>query len=369
MKLESPPFPPAEATQVSFGLPKVLSGGGSLSFEELQQEVGSNREELRGNLAKQGALLFRDCGIRGVADFHSLMDALKIPRGSADLFFGEVMRETTSFNTMQPTLMPPDFMIGPHNETAFWYRQPEFIAFYCEDTKCAYGQTPIVDGVKVARDLPEELTHKLQSCELLNEYVFDSMKKNKDLVKNQKRNCWQRVFQTESRERVEELINERDDVEITWRKNGSLHVEVTTSVFATHPTTGEVCFRALRYFDFNNVKYMLENYAKSQMPYRKYLSSSSVVGMVSWLASKKWVEHQRYAWKTSIKNGPQLTQAEEDVVTETLFRHATIFKWHPGDVLLIDNIRTAHGRLNVDGERTLHLILSVYIDHRDIYRK
>ena len=105
------------------------------------------------------------------------------------------------------------------------------------------------------------------------------------------------------------------------------------------------------------------------MPYRKYLSSSSVVGMVSWLASKKWVEHQRYAWKTSIKNGPQLTQAEEDVVTETLFRHATIFKWHPGDVLLIDNIRTAHGRLNVDGERNLHVIISDYIDHRDIYRK
>jgi alpha-ketoglutarate-dependent taurine dioxygenase len=32
---------------------------------------------------------------------------------------------------------------------------------------------------------------------------------------------------------------------------------------------------------------------------------------------------------------------------------ATVFRWQRGDVIIIDNIRAAHGRLNVSGPRRI----------------
>ena len=40
--------------------------------------MAGNREALRGSLAKQGALLFRDCGISDVNEFYSLLETLEI---------------------------------------------------------------------------------------------------------------------------------------------------------------------------------------------------------------------------------------------------------------------------------------------------
>ena len=200
----------------------------------------------------------------------------------------------------------------------------------------------------------------------MNEYVFDDLDSNKTLVKGQKRNTWQVAFQTGDRKVVEAIAQERDDVDLFWRKGGSLHVQIKSGVFAIHPATGELCFRAMRAFDFANVKYMLQEFAKDQMAYAKYLSSKSVIGLSSWLTKNKLVEHQKYSWKTTIQDGPALTDLESACVTDTLFKHATIFRWHPGDVLVIDNVKGAHGRLNVDAKRVIHVFMSKYIDRKPL---
>jgi hypothetical protein len=267
---------------------------------------------------------------------------------------------------MEPTLVPPELVIAPHNESAFWYKQPEYISFFCQETQALAGQTPIIDCAKVAADFSAELREKLSQSEVINEYVFDDLDSNKTLVKGQKRNTWQVAFQTGDKKIVEAIASERDDVDLFWRKGGSLHIQIKSAAFAKHPTTGELCFRAMRAYDFANVKYMLQEFAKDQMPYGKYLTSKSIIGLSSWLTSKNVVEHQKYSWKTTIQNGPELSPEEVVNVTDTLFKHATIFRWHPGDVLLIDNVKGAHGRLNVDAKRVIHVFMSKYVDQNSI---
>ena len=367
MKLEPYAFPESEVLRYSQGLPEVLCPVVRLSIPELVSELSNNQEMLRQRLAHHGALLFRNCGIETVEEFLQVLKSLDIRPCEPGIYYGEVARPATGAHTMVATQVPPNFVIGPHNEGDYWYQQPEYLSFFCEATHCLYGQTPIVNGAKIASDLPEELIAKLENRAILTEYVFDSAAANKSLVGEQKRNSWQRMFQTHEKEAVQGILEARDDVDFSWRDNDSLHIQVTTATFALHPVTGERCFRAMRYCDFNNVKFMMRELAKNQMPTMRYLSTTIMMHLGLWLASRKWVEREKYSWKTSFKEGPPLSPQEEKLLTIALFNNSTIFRWHPGDVLLVDNIKVAHGRLNVDSARTIHVFMGEYVDQRQIY--
>jgi alpha-ketoglutarate-dependent taurine dioxygenase len=51
--------------------------------------------------------------------------------------------------------------------------------------------------------------------------------------------------------------------------------------------------------------------------------------------------------------GPDFTPEEQETIANTIYDCSTIFRWQQDDMLVIDNIRTAHGRLNVKGERSI----------------
>ena len=361
MALKPTSIPADELLRSVEGLPLTLTAAKPADVPALLEDVAAQRSTLRQALAAHGALLFRGCGITDVAHFEGLMAALGIPSTNPQHYFGEVVRAGTGPSTLEPTQMPADTVIAPHNEYAFWYEQPLFLSFFCEDTAASFGQTPLIDCAAVAAALSPTIRKKLIETTVINEYVFDSLASNAELVRGQKRNSWQRAFGVSSVEEVEACLQHRADVTLRWRKRDRLHIQVRSGTFARHPLSDALCLRALRAFDFPNARYMLRELAKDQLPYAKGLASQGMAGLGEWLVSRGWVEHQRYAWKSSL-HGPKLTKAEVTEITETLFQHATIFRWHPGDVLIIDNIKTAHGRLNVDGRRILHVYMSENVD-------
>ena len=63
---------------------------------------------------------------------------------------------------------------------------------------------------------------RLLGCAVVSEYVYDSLDATEELLKEQKRNCWQTAYRTEDRSVVEALLDARDDVEYIWRDNGGL---------------------------------------------------------------------------------------------------------------------------------------------------
>ena len=52
-------------------------------------------------------------------------------------------------------------------------------------------------------------------------------------------------------------------------------------------------------------------------------------------------------------DGRKLTTRDIESIYDCMFKAAAVFEWRKGDVLLLDNIRTAHGRLNVIGARKI----------------
>tara|TARA_Y100001934_G_C12317109_1_gene758067 strand:- start:924 stop:1817 length:894 start_codon:yes stop_codon:yes gene_type:complete len=290
------------------------------------------------------------------------MDALGIPSCRPGKYFGEVARDATGPDTMVATIVPKDLVLGPHNEGDYWYKQPEFICFFCEYSDCTFGQTPLIHGANVARALPKDLMAKLENRSLKTEYVFRGLRESLRGGNKQKRNSWPRVFDTRERAKVESILDSRDDVTYHWNADDSLYIRVTTSIFWTHPVTGERCFRAMRYCDIKNVQFMMTHFARHQMPYFRFLLAQWGMNSVFWLMNRSWIRHEKYSWKTSFLEGPPLTDLEKKRLTRIFFDHCTIFRWHPRDVLIVDNIKAAHGRLNVDSSRKIHVFLSEYIE-------
>lgn len=67
-----------------------------------------------------------------------------------------------------------------------------------------------------------------------------------------------------------------------------------------------------------------------------------------------------------------LTEEETRLFYTTVWKHSVTFKWQSGDILVVDNISTAHARMNVDavngGPRKILACLGDVYDVRDVER-
>jgi hypothetical protein len=63
-------------------------------------------------------------------------------------------------------------------------------------------------------------------------------------------------------------------------------------------------------------------------------------------------------------SGADFTAAERAEIDRAIHGAATVFTWRRGDMILIDNVRAAHGRLNVKGPRRILTALGDMYDVR-----
>ena len=65
--------------------------------------------------------------------------------------------------------------------------------------------------------------------------------------------------------------------------------------------------------------------------------------------------------------GKDLSRNEKRSLVRIYFENCAIFRWQSGDMVLLDNLKTAHAGLNIDAEREISLFTSQYIDKRDVF--
>ena len=69
--------------------------------------------------------------------------------------------------------------------------------------------------------------------------------------------------------------------------------------------------------------------------------------------------------QTRLGDGRAFSREESEAIQKSMWDNAEIFNWRQGDVLLLNNVRFGHGRLNVVGEREIYAILAAPYDVRD----
>jgi len=275
-----------------------------------------NRSLLENYLSTHGGIVFRGFAVESAVQMERL--SLTICH---ELFQenGEHRRGTISNNVYTPVFYPREQQLLWHNENSFNHRWPTRIWFCCVKPALRGGETPVVDSRRVYEILDPELRARF-------------MAKGVMYVRNYGGGLgldWQDVFQTTSRREVEEKCTAAH-MEFEWKKNGELRTRCVRPAAVRHPRTREWTW-------FNQAQHW----------------HVSCLDEATRESTQKLFREEDMPRNCYYGDGTRIADEDMASILEVYRQLEVSFPWQRGDVMVLDNLLTAHGRNRFEGERQL----------------
>ncbi len=295
---------------------------------DLVSWIEQHRDYINTELLKHGGILFRGFNIQTAADFQTVAEAI------STLFdeYNDLPRENLTHKVYGATPYPADLPILFHNESSHMHRFPQKIWFFCLKAAQAGGETPIVDCRKIYQRLDPKLQEKFAQKKLMyvRNYIQDL-----DVP-------WQEFFHTNDKTEVE-LFCRQAGMQWEWKAENILHTSQISPAIIEHPKTGEKSF-------FNQI----------QLHHVSCLDSQVKESLLSLFSQNDLPRNVLYGDGTPI---------EEEVVQEIMQiyqEEQCSFPWQEGDVLMLDNLTTAHARNPYVGERKTVVAMGEIINQSEV---
>ena len=285
--------------------------------------AAEHREALRTFVAEQGSILVRGLGLRDAAAAEAVFRQL-----------GDLLTETEAFasrgryaqGVYTASKWPPNQQMCMHHELSYAHEVPSLMLFACLVAPAVGGATPLADGAAVFDALPRDLVERFErqggGWLLIRNYNDDIGATVAD------------VFGTDDRGTVERYCR-ANAIDFEWRDGGGLRTRQRRNAVVPHPHTGRRCW-------FNQIAFLSEWTMAPDL--REYLVE--VYGA------------DRLPFNTAFGNGDPIGADVVQVINETYEAHTVGESWQAGDLLVVDNIRTAHGREPFEGPREIVVALA-----------
>lgn len=267
-----------------------------------------NRDLVETRLREYGAILFRGFGVKTAVEFEQTIEAIS---GGAMLYNERSSpRSQVNGNIYTSTDHPADQSIFPHNELSYSITWPMKIYFFCATPAPEGGETPVADCRRVFQRIYPEIRRRF-------------MEKKWMLARNFGDGfglSWQTAFQTTDRSAVEQYCRSAR-IEFEWGEGDRLRTRQIRNAVARHPRTGDlVWFNHATFFHVSTLepvmrKALMEGFPEDSLPTNSYYGDGSPI-------EPSVLDHLREAYLA-------------ELVT---------FRWQAGDILMLDNMLTAHGR-------------------------
>lgn len=286
------------------------------------EQAGEARPWIEQALDRGGAVLFRGFGIDNPERLDAFTRAVAPQRPTLT---GESSpRSRVAGDVFTSTDYPRDYPIQLHNEYSYARRWPMKLFFGCMSPPTSQGATPIADSRKVLARLPKDLVERFRA-----------------LGVRYRRNflprvgvSWETAFGTTDRAVVERLARD-EGITVRWGEGGRLTTEHTASAIGRHPRTGEemwfnhAFFFHVRALEPDEIRDFFLMQPEDDLSTQTYFGDGSPI-------TEDVVETLRAAYRAE----------------------TTRFDWQRGDVLLIDNMLTSHGRDPFDGPRKIVVVMA-----------
>jgi len=277
--------------------------------------AAANSDFIETYLLRNGAILFRDFGLTTVEAFEHFIEAVSGPL--LDYSYRSTPRHIVSGRIYSSTEYPADQTIPLHNENSYTRNWPMKLSFFAVQVAETGGETPLAD----CRRIYKALSPEIRECFGRNGLMYvRNYGTGLDLT-------WQEVFQTSNRAMVEEYCR-KSRMEFEWVGEDQLRTRQRARVVETHPRTGElVWFNQAHLFHVSRLSaevrdWLLAAYGEENLPRNVYFA-----------------------------DGSPIDAAMLDEITQVYDDNSIVFPWREGDVLMIDNMLTAHGRKPFVGKR------------------
>jgi alpha-ketoglutarate-dependent taurine dioxygenase len=269
--------------------------------------AAQHRDALRAAVARHGSLLVRGLGLREAGEAEAVFRQL-----------GSLMTETEAFaprsryaqGVYSSSKWPATDPMCMHHEMSYGLRFPSFMLFACLTTPTEGGATPVADSPAVLRALPTELVERFERVGWL-------------LIRNYTHEVGvslDEAFGTYDRRGVEKYCR-ANAITFEWQPGGALRTWQRRSAIARHPLSGQSCW-------FNQIAFLNEWTMDPEV--REYLKD--VYGA------------DGLPFTTRFGNGDPIEADVVRLINEVYEANTTRERWQAGDLMLVDNVRTAHAR-------------------------
>jgi alpha-ketoglutarate-dependent taurine dioxygenase len=277
--------------------------------------VSSNRPFLEEQLLLHGAILFRGFALQALGDFQQFIAAAT--SGALPYTERSSPRSQVEGNIYTSTDYPPDQPIFLHNEQSYNLVFPRKIMFFCTLPAERGGATPIADCRRIYERIPVAIREKFERLGYMYVRNFGD---GFGLP-------WQEAFQTADRGAVERYCAE-NRIEVEWRGGGRLRTRQVRPAVARHPVNGQMTwFNHLTFFHVSTLTpevrdALLAELKEEELPNNTYYGDGSPIELET-LETLRGLYH-------------------EETVS---------FPWRQGDLLMLDNMLSAHAREPFAGAR------------------
>ncbi|MFB9037017.1 TauD/TfdA family dioxygenase [Xanthomonas arboricola] len=296
--------------------------------DALSAYLAAHGAELEPRLVRAGAVLYR--GFAPISGEE--LDALVRSLSSAPYRNDEESspRNHVHGNVYTSTNYRSEMDIFPHNENSYKQELPTRLFFYCVHPGSEGGATPIVDCRKVLERIDPSVRLRFEE----RRWMY---------VRNYTAGIgipWQEAFNTRSRDDVESYCRGQD-IQFEWVGEESLKTWQIRDPLLTHPVTGEVAW--FNHATFFNIETLDEDlraslrdmFGDDGLPHNTYYGDGSPIE-------------------------PEVIR----MLQRAYLAEAVPVNWQTGDLLVVDNLITAHARKPFKGERRIYLAQADPV-HRD----
>src|SRR5437867_8550973 len=273
-----------------------------------------HRDALRAAVVQHGSLLVRGLGLRDVAGTEAVFRRLGSLMTEREAF---APRRRYSDGVYSASKWPPNQHMCMHHELSYTLEFPSLMLFACLIAPTDGGETPVADSPAVLHALPGELVERFERVGWL-------------LIRNYNGEIGASVaeaFGTDDRRTVESYCR-ANAIKFEWQPDGVLRTWQRRSAVVHHSLTGQRCW-------FNQIAFLNEWGMEPEV--REYL-----VDIYS---------EDGLPFNTRFGNGDPIGADVVQVIDGVYEANTTRERWQAGDLMLVDNVRTAHARESFGGPR------------------
>ncbi|MCW2534673.1 MAG: putative SyrP-like protein [Modestobacter sp.] len=277
--------------------------------------AAEHRESLRAVVAEHGSVVVRGLGLRDPAEVAAVFQRLATGLMTEREAFAP--RESYSAGVYASTKWPPTQQMCMHHELSYTLEFPGLMLFACLSAPTAGGATAVADSPTVLEALPPELVRRFEreGWLLIRNY-------NDEIGASPAE-----AFGTEDRAAIDSYCRAHA-IDAEWHPDGGLRTRQRRSAVVRHPVSGQRCW-------FNQIAFLSEWTIDPEV--REYLVD--VFGA------------DGLPFTTRYGNGDPIGEDVVQLLNEVYEATTRREPWQAGDLMLVDNVRTAHSREAYEGPR------------------